>query len=210
MKALNILPLFLFCFFISYGQTPPVGTGMGQQPKVYEAVQKDAAFPGGPDAFLKLTANRIKYPAVARLVKVTGKVNVRFTVGKDGLVKNARALDSIGFGCEEAAVNAVSSTIRWMPALQNGVPVDVNFTLPITFSTPVDKNDTFDLSELKASDYAFIFQVKDTIYTIDNVAAVLKATSIPQSRIISVAPHTDKEQFPHPGKKDIYLVKLKG
>lgn len=74
------------------------------------------------------------YPKPARLENVQGKVFVEFIVDSQGQIKNPKVLKGIGYGCDEAAVEAlVKANIKWSPAQKDGKPVPVRFVLPFTF-----------------------------------------------------------------------------
>jgi protein TonB len=64
----------------------------------------------------------------------TGKVIIKFYVDVDGTVKDPKVLkDNMGGRCAEAAIAAIKKMPRWKPGMQNGTPLKVYFTLPVTF-----------------------------------------------------------------------------
>lgn len=75
-----------------------------------------------------------KYPAKARKKKVQGTVILQAVVRKDGTVGSVTVLKSPGprFDFDEAAMVAVRQW-RYKPALKDGKPVDVHFTLVVDF-----------------------------------------------------------------------------
>ena len=52
----------------------------------------------------------------------------------DGSITDVRVLRGIGGGCDEEAIRVVKSMPRWIPGKQRGVPVRVQFNLPIKFT----------------------------------------------------------------------------
>ena len=74
------------------------------------------------------------YPELGRKAKLTGSVILEAVVLKDGTVSNIKVLRTPrrGMGFEEAAIDAVKQW-RFRPALQNGQPVDVYFTVVVEF-----------------------------------------------------------------------------
>ena len=82
----------------------------------------------------KWLAENIKYPQVAKETGISGTVIVTFVVEKDGSVTNAKILKGIGGGCDEEALRVVSAMPKWKAGKQNGVPVRVQFNLPIRFT----------------------------------------------------------------------------
>jgi protein TonB len=75
------------------------------------------------------------YPDLARQAKVQGRVILQAVIFKDGTVGDIQVLQTPGekLGFAESAVDAVSHW-RYQPALQNGRPVDVIFTIVVDFA----------------------------------------------------------------------------
>lgn len=78
-------------------------------------------------------SKHINYPEMARSTGVQGKVLVKFVVNEDGSVSNAAIARGIGGGCDEEALRIVRAMPKWKPGRQNGIPVKVYFTLPLSF-----------------------------------------------------------------------------
>ncbi|MBX2954253.1 MAG: energy transducer TonB [Leadbetterella sp.] len=102
--------------------------------EIFMSVEQDAQFPGGMSELMKYLNKNVKYPAVAQRANVGGKVVLRFVVEKDGSVAQISVLKSVGFGCDEEAVRVVKSMPKWSPGKQNGRPVRVWYTLPVTYT----------------------------------------------------------------------------
>ena len=92
------------------------------------------SYNGGKDAMMDYLKNNIK-PFQSDVENGgKGKVILRFYVDTDGTVRNPEVVkDNIGGRCAEAAINAVKKMKKWNPGKQNGIPVKVYFTLPVTF-----------------------------------------------------------------------------
>lgn len=82
---------------------------------------------------IKYIQQNLRYPANARENDIEGRVYVQFVVNEDGSVGNAIVKRGIGGGCNEEAIRVVMSMPKWKPGMQNGHPVKVYYTLPITF-----------------------------------------------------------------------------
>ena len=74
----------------------------------------------------------IRYPQLAKLAGIEGKIYVLAFIDEDGNVANARVIKGIGAGCDEAALEAVK-IVKFTPARNNGKPVKVQVTIPIVF-----------------------------------------------------------------------------
>jgi periplasmic protein TonB len=92
---------------------------------VYTKVDVQPEFPGGMKALAKYVDGRKnhKYPEEARKSKVEGQVIVQFIINEDGSCTNFKVVKGIGFGCDEAAVEAFKKMPKWKPGLVNGKPV---------------------------------------------------------------------------------------
>jgi len=106
--------------------------------KVYEAVEQEPSFPGGPDAFNKFLTKTIQYPAVDRENNVTGKVYVTFVVEKDGSLTDIKALRGPSETEKDEAIRGLKKSPKWKPGIQNGRPVRVQYTIPVNFTLSSD------------------------------------------------------------------------
>jgi len=102
--------------------------------KIFTAVEKEPGFVGGIEKFYKYLQNNIHYPAVAKENNVQGKVFVTFVVEKDGSLTDIKVVRGIGSGCDEEAMRVLKNSPRWTPGIQNGRPVRVQYTMPISFT----------------------------------------------------------------------------
>lgn len=102
--------------------------------EIFTVVEEQPAFPGGDEARIKFLQDNIKYPEEAKELGVQGKVFVTFVVEVDGSITDVKVLRGIGAGCDEEAIRVVKSMPKWVPGKQRGVPVRVQFNLPIKFT----------------------------------------------------------------------------
>ncbi|GLU50681.1 M56 family metallopeptidase [Dyadobacter frigoris] len=101
--------------------------------KIYSVVENQPEFPGGTTAMFEFLGDHIKYPASAIKANIEGRVFLTFVVSETGEISDIKVLKGIGFGCDEEAVRVLSQFPKWKPALQDGVPVNVKYNLPINF-----------------------------------------------------------------------------
>ncbi len=97
------------------------------------AVEVMPQFPGGEAALYKYIADNLRYPANAQEDGVSGRVIVQFTVNKSGNISDVSVIRSRHPSLDREAVRVVRSMPRWNPGKQNGHPVNVIYTLPVTF-----------------------------------------------------------------------------
>ena len=103
--------------------------------KVYNIamVEQKPEFPGGEAAMYKWLSDHINYPVAAAEEGVQGRVVVEFVVSKTGNVENVRVLRGRHPALDKEATRLVKSMPKWQPGRNNGQPVKVTYTLPISF-----------------------------------------------------------------------------
>ncbi|MDP1623254.1 MAG: TonB family protein [Bacteroidales bacterium] len=105
-----------------------------QEREIFTVVEEQPGYPGGDEARIAFLQNNIKYPEEAKELGIQGKVFVTFVVEVDGSITDVRVLRGIGGGCDTEAMRVVKSMPKWVPGKQRGVPVRVQFNLPIKFT----------------------------------------------------------------------------
>ena len=90
-------------------------------------------FPGGEAALMLFLKTNVKYPPQAAKRKAQGKVVMNFVVDKTGKVTNIKVAKSVDIYLDNEAIRVCKLLPDFYPARQNGQPVSVWFTLPITF-----------------------------------------------------------------------------
>lgn len=101
--------------------------------KVYDVVEEMPQFPGGPSALFEYLSNNVQYPVSAKENGIQGREIVTFIVEKDGSISNAKVVKSVDSSCDKEAIRLVESMPNWIPGKQNGEPVRVKYTVPVTF-----------------------------------------------------------------------------
>lgn len=122
----------------AYGQMKSVGSLT--QSDVSQAqdtayVRTMPKYPGGANAISKLLTENIRYPRTALRDGVQGKVYFSFTVDSAGWVKDIRIKEGLRADLDAEALRVVSglTAVRWQPGTQDGRPVAVSYTAPLTF-----------------------------------------------------------------------------
>lgn len=104
-----------------------------EENKVFDIVEQQPLFPGGPTALMKYLSENTKYPVVAQENGVQGRVTVQFVVEKDGSISDVHVLRGVDPSLDKEAVRVVKSMPRWTPGKQNGITVRVNYRVPVLF-----------------------------------------------------------------------------
>ena len=101
--------------------------------KPFDVVEQMPQFPGGPAALMEFLSKNVKYPQEAYKNGIQGRVIVTFVINKDGSISDAKVVKSVAPQLDEEALRVVHSMPNWIPGRQNGEPVNVKYTVPITF-----------------------------------------------------------------------------
>lgn len=104
-----------------------------EQPMNIAMVEQKPEFNGGEAAMYKWLSDNIVYPSAASEEGVQGRVVVEFVVGKDGSITNVRVVRPRHPALDKEAVRVVKAMPKWIPGRNNGQPVKVTYTLPVTF-----------------------------------------------------------------------------
>jgi protein TonB len=81
----------------------------------------------------KLSGPNPVYPEAARRARIQGVVVLECTIGKDGIVREAKVLRGLPLGLTEAATDAVRKW-RFQASTLNGKPVEVLYILTVRFN----------------------------------------------------------------------------
>jgi TonB family protein len=135
MCRLPFFPVVLFCHLAvlpsTGAQTPDsISTPPPSQPggDVFEVVEQMPELIGGIPGLQA----RLEYPEEALRNGIEGRVFVQFVVDEQGAATDVSIARGIGGGCDEAAAEAVRAS-RFNPGMQEGRPVAVRMSLPVSF-----------------------------------------------------------------------------
>ena len=103
--------------------------------KIFEKVESEAEFPGGKKAWVSYLEENLNADVPVKKKAPAGvyQVVVRFIVAKDGKIREVKAETSHGFGMEKEVIRIINKGPKWIPAQQNGRPVNAYRLQPITF-----------------------------------------------------------------------------
>lgn len=89
----------------------------------------------GTQAMMEYLTSTTRYPAEALIAQATGRVYVSFVVNAEGVVEQAKIVKGRHRALDREALRVVSAMPRWeVPGRQQGRPVSVAVTVPISFN----------------------------------------------------------------------------
>ncbi len=103
--------------------------------EIFVVVEQPPQLIGGYAEFQK----NITYPEMALMAGIEGKVIIQFIIDKEGNVVDPQVVRGIGGGCDEVALKAVKKA-KFKPGKQRGKPVNVRYSMPVTFALKNDKS----------------------------------------------------------------------
>lgn len=110
-----------------------VDSAVTEEETVYKEADKMPEFPGGVAALMQFLSKNVKYPEDAMKEKAEGSVIIKFVVQKDGTIGATNIVRKVHPSLDAEAERLVKSLPKFEPGLMNGNPVNVWFTIPITF-----------------------------------------------------------------------------
>ena len=90
-------------------------------------------FPGGSSAMFEYLATSIKYPEKAEENGIQGRVICTFVVNTDGSISDVKVSKSVDPTLDKEAKRIILEMPKWIPGRQDGKPVKVKYTVPVTF-----------------------------------------------------------------------------
>lgn len=112
---------------------PKTSSSNSDEGEIFYVVERAPEFPGGMGELMKFLQRNIKYPTAAQQAGIQGKVEVEFTVKKDGSVADIKVVRSVNPELNAEAMRVISAMPKWKPGEQRGTPVDTRFEMPIVF-----------------------------------------------------------------------------
>lgn len=92
-----------------------------------------ATFPGGAEAFYQYVGKTMRYPVYARRNGIQGKVHIHIKVTKDGNVQFLSIYKGVNKFLDQEAARVLVQSPDWIPARNNGEPIDSYYIIPLTF-----------------------------------------------------------------------------
>ena len=109
----------------------PASSSSSEQ--VHDVVEQMPAFPGGQSALFQYLSQNIKYPEICEKKGIQGRVVCSLVVDIDGSITDVQVQHSVDPYLDAEAVRVIKSMPKWIPGKQEGKPVRVRYTVPISF-----------------------------------------------------------------------------
>lgn len=92
-----------------------------------------ASFPGGQSAMDLYFKKKLVYPLVAFQNEIKGVVLIAAVIESDGKIGGLTVKKSLGYGCDESALDCIRTMPNWIPAQKSGIKVRTQVTIPVSF-----------------------------------------------------------------------------
>ena len=119
-------------------------------------------FPGGDVELNKFMMNNITYPLAAKDQNIQGIVLVRFIVSNTGEAKDAEIVKGVHPSLNNEALRIIKLMPKWKPGENKGKPVNVFFTMPISFKLADKENNA---SKIDVTDVRTATVVNEKAFT---------------------------------------------
>ena len=107
---------------------------IGPVTTVLETADIMPEYPGGGEACAQFVANKLRYPIESINNNATGMELARFVVNEDGTIGDIEILKSVDLYCDAEIIRIIKLLPNFTPGQQDGKPVKVWYTLPVTFN----------------------------------------------------------------------------
>ena len=115
-------------------QPQPLAADSADEEVIFIEVDPMPEFPGGQKALFDYLRFNTRYPKQAYRKGIEGRVVCQFVVKNNGKISNVKVVRSAGNkSLDREAVRVIRSMPKWKPAMYQGKPVSVKYTVPVTF-----------------------------------------------------------------------------
>jgi len=108
--------------------------GTSRDSAEYTVVEEMPSFPGGESEFFKFLGSNVRYPVEAMDAGISGTVNLTGIVYEDGTWRTTGIYHSAHPYLDYEAWRVLERMPKWSPGKIDGVPVRVQYQLPIKFT----------------------------------------------------------------------------
>ncbi|NNE26015.1 MAG: energy transducer TonB [Saprospiraceae bacterium] len=104
----------------------------------------DEKFECSKEKMMQYVFSNLKYPEAAAKAGVEGTVVAQFIVNKKGRLEDISIIRDIGSNCGDAVIEVLNSMNsmeeRWTAGRQRGIPVKVQYAIPVKFKLDVSED----------------------------------------------------------------------
>ena len=165
---------------------PTLSKSLGRD--VFDVVEEMPVFPGGAVAMMDFFMKNMKYPKDAMEDKQEGRVIAQFVVEKDGSISGSHIVKSVSPSLDAEALRIVNAMPNWTPGRQNGKPVRVKYTVPLSFKLKGDADNADDGGVDKET------IEKDLALKVKNLVIVVDGKEVPEGEINNYLSSPEKIQ----------------
>ena len=145
MESWKKLLVILFIFSSAYvfaQETKTIDTTANGE-KIFEKIEVEASYPGGPQAWKKYLERSLKPEVPADKGAPAGLYTVlaKFIVDRTGNVSGAYTLTNYGYGMEKEVLRVLNNSGKWSPGMQNNRAVNSYHVQPVSFMLTSDEYD---------------------------------------------------------------------
>ena len=127
-KVLGLWALLVFLTGCAAEKEPLIISPLSQDYMTEPTMPK---YPGGTEKMFEFINENLRWPDTE--ADVQGRVVVLFTVEKDGSLSDIKVAKSLDPLFDKEAVRVVKSMPKWKPGMDNGEPIRVRSSVPVTF-----------------------------------------------------------------------------
>lgn len=115
---------------------PPASSNTAQNTntEAIEVTETMPSFVGGPTAMFRWLNEHLQYPEEAMNKGIKGRVIATFVVEKDGSITDIEIVKSVHPLLDNETIRVLGTMPKWIPGTQDGSPVRVKYTVPLTYN----------------------------------------------------------------------------
>ncbi|WP_144603433.1 energy transducer TonB [Algoriphagus algorifonticola] len=136
MKTFKFLSAGALLFFVTQTLQAQEVLALNDSEETIVMIKMTESIPtydGGNESLREFLKMNLVYPKTAKRMGKEGVVLVEFYIDEEGEIHNPKVKNANFTSLEKEAIRLVKKMPNWIPASQNGIPVGVNFQLPIHF-----------------------------------------------------------------------------
>jgi hypothetical protein len=147
MKKIMTL-IFILISILSKAQTSEKLPYENIPDSVFQNVEVEAAFPGGPISWYRYVKRELENKNIdLKKYENEGACEIQFKVNREGVVSDVTALTLVDTKLAKALISIIKKGPRWLPAIQNGR--QVSSWRKIEISYPIENSVFWHIKNVK-------------------------------------------------------------